>query len=320
MIIEDFMLDIGDRSIREELLTCLRSNPKTLPSVFFYDRKGSELYEKITMLEEYYPPKIEIPLLRSTARKLKREFKDCDLVELGSGDCSKISVLLDEVPEEIRSTMVYYPVDVSKKAIEKSACNLQESYPELEIHGITADFLEHIEKIPGNRKRFFCFFGSTIGNFNWAKAIEFMANLGKVMNIGDRLILGMDMVKDLCILEKAYNDSQGVTAEFNKNILRVTNNHLGTDFNPDEFEHVAFFNKEYSRIEMHLRAKRDLEISIPLLKERIFLKKGETIHTENSHKYTFDEIQKIADASGLSVVQIFTDDQKWFSLVEMVKK
>ncbi|MBP2030690.1 L-histidine N-alpha-methyltransferase [Methanohalophilus levihalophilus] len=320
MIIEDYMPKVGDNGTQELLLSCLKSNPKTLPSVFFYDHHGSELYEEITRLDEYYPPKIEIPLLRSTARKLKSELKDCDIVELGSGDCSKISVLLDEVPEKIRRTIVYYPVDVSKNAIEKSACNLQEKYPEMGIHGITADFLKHIEKIPGDRKRFFCFFGSTIGNLSEEKAIEFMGNLGKEMNENDRLLLGMDMVKDIDVLEKAYNDSKGVTAEFNKNILIVTNNHLGTNFNPDDFEHVAFFNKEYSRIEMHLRAKKDLEVSSPLLNEAIRVKKGETIHTENSHKYTVEGIRKMADAAGLSVAQIFSDDKRWFSLVEMVKK
>ncbi|WP_135609686.1 L-histidine N(alpha)-methyltransferase [Methanococcoides sp. AM1] len=320
MIIEDFMPQTGDSSIREKLAACLRADPKTLPSMFFYDHHGSELYEKITKLEEYYPPKIEIPLLRSTAQKLKHEMQDCDLVELGSGDCSKISVFLDEVPKEIRQTIVYYPVDVCKDSIEKSACNLQDKYPEMKIHGITADFLEHIEKIPGKRKRFFCFFGSTIGNFTEARAMEFMTDLGKVMNKNDRLLLGVDMVKDIGIIEKAYNDSKGITAEFNKNILNVTNEHLETDFDPEEFEHVAFFNREYSRIEMHLKAKDDLEVASPILDEKIILKKGETIHTENSHKYTVDGIKRMAEAAGLSVENIFSDDKKWFSLVEMVKR
>ncbi|WP_048195565.1 L-histidine N(alpha)-methyltransferase [Methanococcoides methylutens] len=320
MIIEDFMPQVGDSVIREKLAACLRSDPKTLPSMYFYDHRGSELYEEITKLEEYYPPKIEIPLLRSTARKLKQELKDCDLVELGSGDCSKISVFLDEIPEEIRQTIVYYPVDVCKDSIEKSACNLQNKYPEMGIHGITADFLEHIEKIPGKRKRFFCFFGSTIGNFTEARAMEFMADLGKAMNENDRLLLGVDMVKDIDIIEKAYNDRQGITAEFNKNILKVTNDHLGTDFDPEEFEHVAFFNREHSRIEMHLKAKDDLEVASPILDEKIIFKKGETIHTENSHKYTVEGIKRMAGAAGLSVENIFSDDKKWFSLVEMVKR
>ncbi|KGK98230.1 methyltransferase [Methanococcoides methylutens] len=314
------MPQVGDSVIREKLAACLRSDPKTLPSMYFYDHRGSELYEEITKLEEYYPPKIEIPLLRSTARKLKQELKDCDLVELGSGDCSKISVFLDEIPEEIRQTIVYYPVDVCKDSIEKSACNLQNKYPEMGIHGITADFLEHIEKIPGKRKRFFCFFGSTIGNFTEARAMEFMADLGKAMNENDRLLLGVDMVKDIDIIEKAYNDRQGITAEFNKNILKVTNDHLGTDFDPEEFEHVAFFNREHSRIEMHLKAKDDLEVASPILDEKIIFKKGETIHTENSHKYTVEGIKRMAGAAGLSVENIFSDDKKWFSLVEMVKR
>ena len=320
MIIEDFMPKVGENSIRDEMVACLSTNPKTLPSMFFYDHHGSELFEMITNLEEYYPPKIEIPLLRSTAKKLKRELKDCDLVELGSGDCSKISVFLDEIPEEIRQTIVYFPVDVCKQAIEKSACNLQDRYPEMNIHGITADFLGHIEKIPAQRRRFFCFFGSTIGNLTEVQAMRFMTDLGKVMKNNDRLLLGVDMVKDIGIIEKAYNDSQGITAEFNKNILKVANDHIKTNFDPEEFEHVAFFNKKYSRMEMHLKAKKDLEVTSPFLKDQIIFKKGETIHTENSHKYTVDGINKIADAAGLSVESIFNDDEKWFSLVEMVKQ
>lgn len=320
MIIEDFMPKVGESSIREEMINCLRENPKKLPSMYFYDHHGSELFEMITNLDEYYPPKIEIPLLRSTAQKLKQELKDCDLVELGSGDCSKISVFLDEIPEEIRQTIVYFPVDVCKQAIEKSACNLQDTYPEMNIHGITADFLEHIEKIPAQRRRFFCFFGSTIGNLTEVQAMKFMTDLGKVMKNNDRLLLGVDMVKDIEIIEKAYNDSQGITAEFNKNILKVANGHIKTDFYPEEFEHVAFFNKNFSRIEMHLKAKKDLKVTSPFLKDQIIFKKGETIHTENSHKYTVDGINKMANAAGLSVENIFNDDKKWFSLVEMVKQ
>ena len=320
MIIEDFMTEVGESSIREKLVTCLKSNPKTIPCTFFYDQDGSELFERITKLEEYYPPKIEIPLLRSTARKFNGVLKDCDIVELGSGDCSKISVFLDEVPEESRQTIVYYPVDVSREAIEKSGRILRKKYPEMGLHGINADFLEHIEKIRGRRKRLFCFFGSTIGNMTEVKAMEFLKNLDRVMNKKDRLLLGMDMVKDIDVIERAYNDSQGITAKFNKNILKVTNSHLGTDFNPDDFEHVAFFNKTYSRIEMHLRAKRDLEVTSPLLKESIILKKGEMIHTENSHKYTVGHIRKMADAAGLFLANIYTDEKKWFSLAEMVKR
>lgn len=323
MIIEDFMQEIGESSIREKLLSCLRSNPKTLPCTFFYDRNGSELFEKITKLEEYYPPKIEIPLLRSTARKFNGELKGCDIVELGSGDCSKISVFLDEVPEENRQTIVYYPVDVSREAIEKSGCILRKRYPEMGLHGINADFLEHMGKIlgkrKGKRKSLFCFFGSTIGNLDRTKATEFLKDLDGVMNREDRLLLGMDMVKDIDVLERAYNDRQGVTAQFNKNILNVTNSHLGTDFDPDDFEHVAFFNRKYSRIEMHLKAKRDLEVTSPLLDGSIIFKKGETIHTENSHKYTVEHIRGMADAAGLFLRRIYTDDKKWFSLAEMVK-
>ncbi len=320
MIIQNFMPEIGERSVQERILTCLRAEPKALPSVFFYDQKGSELFEQITKLEEYYLPDVEIPLLSSTAKKVNSELKECNLVELGSGDCSKISVFLDAVPKDIRETIIYYPVDVSKDAMEKSGHILQNKFPEIGIHGINSDFIEGMDKIPGDKNRFFCFFGSTIGNLTPARTNEFMERLGNVMDKNDRLLLGVDMVKDINVLERAYNDNLGITAEFNKNILRVANDHIGTDFDPDDFEHVAFFNKELSRIEMHLKVKRDLVVKSDLFEERFIFKKGETIHTENSQKYTVQHIYDMANTAGLFVSDIFSDEKNWFSLAEMVKK
>ncbi len=182
-----------------------------------------------------------------------------------------------------------------------------------------ADFLQHLDKIPGERRRMFFFLGGTIGNLSKREAGEFMNNLSCIMNKGDRLILGVDMVKDIAVLEKAYNDDKGVTARFNKNILKVVNRHMEGNFDPDDFEHVAYFNRRMERIEMHLRAKANVVFKSPAMEEAITISAGETIHTENSHKFTDAKIKELAEETGLKLRNIFTDEKKWFSLVELLK-
>lgn len=192
-------------------------------------------------------------------------------------------------------------------------------YPNISVHGIVTDFIIKVNFFPNARGCMVCFFGSTIGNMDISNASHFLNALKCNMNTGDELLLGLDMVKSKIILEKAYNDSKQVTANFNKNILSVVNSIVGTDFDTDRFEHVAFFNEEESRIEMHLRARESMRISSPLLNSKIEIKKGETIHTENSYKYTKDHIEGFAASSGFNVKNIFSDDNKWFSLVQFVK-
>ncbi|MFW6121563.1 MAG: L-histidine N(alpha)-methyltransferase, partial [Petrotogales bacterium] len=166
----------------------------------------------------------------------------------------------------------------------------------------------------------FCFLGSTIGNLSMKKAQQFLVQLSEIMHSGDLLLLGFDMVKNKDILEKAYNDSKNVTERFNKNILNVVNSHIGTNFDPDNFEHVAFYNERFSRIEMHLKAIKDIEISCPSLPSNIYIEKGDTIHTENSYKFTDENVKSLAFGAGLEIQNIFTDRNKWFSLVQLIKK
>lgn len=304
---------------RKKILRGLTSPMKYIPSIFFYDEIGSELYEKITRLQEYYLPKIEIPLLKKIGCHLKNELKNVDIVELGSGDCSKISILLEYIPQNLRETVRYLPFDVSQEAIEKSSKILSKKFPHIQIQGIVADFQTQLTLIPKDRKRIFCFLGSTIGNFSKKQTKEFMADLSNTMEPGDMLLLSVDMVKDKDILEKAYNDTENVTATFNFNILHVVNRYAKTNFNSRDFEHVAFFNEAYSRIEMHLKAKKDVKISSPYLDKNITLKKGETIHTENSHKFTYESIKNLALAGQLEIQNIFTDKNKWFSVIQLIK-
>ena len=317
--ITNHLPNIGMGTVKEEILNGFRASPKYIPSKFFYDKHGSELFEKITRLDEYYPTRTEKSILSSIGKNLYIDWEGAGIVELGSGDHSKIRLLLSQIPPEALSTLSYFPVDISQSAILNASEKLLEEFPSLHIEGIVADFVNQLQLIPNTGNRVFCFFGSTIGNFDEAQAKRFLKNLGRQMQPGDHLLLGLDMVKDTDILEKAYNDAQGITAAFNKNILNVVNKLAGTDFRPELFEHVAFYNEERCRIEMHLRALQDMAVQIHPENGQIFIDRGERIHTENSHKFNEDHIRKIGLWAGMKTEQIFTDENRWFSLVHYVK-
>lgn len=307
--------DIGMKKIQEEIFTGLRSEQKYISSKFFYDKKGSELFESITGLDEYYPTRTEKKILSTIGQELKLDFSELSIVELGSGDPSKIRLLLQQIPKSKLYTLQYFPVDISQSAIEDASKKLICEFPTININGIVADFILQPNRVPKPGRRLFCFFGSTIGNLTMDEIEKFMKRLGAEMQEGDSLLLGLDMVKDTSILEKAYNDEQQITADFNKNILNVINVLADTDFDPDAFEHRSFYNKEEERIEMHLEAKRDAIVTLGSEAGKIYIKKGETIHTENSHKFRKDHIETIGLWGGLSIEKIFTDNYQWFSLV-----
>ncbi len=301
--------------IIQEIFTGLSAKQRKISSRFFYDDAGSLLFEKITELPEYYPTRTEKSILREIAPLIMNSPKDIDIIELGSGDCSKISILLDAVPEKFLQEISYFPLDVSEAAILKSAKSLMLKYPEIRIHGLLADFMKQLDELPGNGNRLIFFFGSTLGNLTRDQADRFLTDLKSLMRTGDRLILGLDMVKDLKVLDAAYNDQQGVTEAFNKNILNVVNEIAGTDFNPDLFEHIAFYNSDMAQIEMHLRVLSDMVIHSPEFPQKITLRKGDTIHTENSHKFVNQDIDRFGTITGLEIENIFTDSNKWFSIV-----
>ena len=304
---------------RKEIIKGLTAPVKHISSKFLYDDRGSELFEKITHLPEYYPPKLEIKLLKESGIQLAEKLKDIDIVELGSGDCSKISVLLESIPPSKRKSICYLPFDISQQAVEKSSNMLSDMFPAINIKGMVADFHTQLDIIPRRKNRLFCFFGSTLGNFSRQEATEFITRLSNTMEKGDMLLMGLDMVKDKKILKKAYNDSQNITAQFNLNILNVVNNYIETKFEPDDFEHIAFYNNKLSRIEMHLKAKKDMVMSSPWSAQKITIKKEETIHTENSHKFTNEIIHSLAHKAGLKIQNIVTDSNNWFSIVQIAK-
>ena len=316
--IRNYLCNTKHEEVISEIIDGLSAQQKYIPSKFFYDENGSKLFEDITCLPEYYPTCTEKALLKKIAPQISKTLRNIDIVELGSGDCSKISILLDAIPFENMATVRYIPVDVSHSAISKSAEMLVKRFPDITIHGLIADFLKHLRVIPGNINRLFCFFGSTLGNLTRNQSIQFLLDLKAVMKSGDQLLIGLDMVKDVKILENAYNDNQGITAAFNKNILNVVNQYVKTAFNSDCFEHVAYYNQPKARIEMHLRALEDLEVKCMYLPNNIRIKKGETIHTENSHKYTYGHIFDFAGITGLKINAVYTDNNQWFSLVHFI--
>lgn len=317
--IKSFLPEIGLETVRQEILNGLRADQKRISSKFFYDEMGSKLFEEITELPEYYPSRTEKSILRDLAGNLSEGLEETDIVELGSGDLSKIKILFDEISEEARTRLTYIPVDVSYSAIQDSAQSLVRIFPSLSINGMVADFTTQLERVPVGRRRLFCFFGSTIGNLTRSDSYEFMRNLGEVMKSGDRLLMGVDLIKDLSIIERAYNDSQGITARFNKNILNVVNSLVGSDFDPGMFHHRAFFNSDHSRVEMHLVAAGSVETTLSGGDSSVNLREGESIHTENSHKYSYEDLERFASAARLKIKEIHTDESEWFALVEMEK-
>jgi len=303
-----------------ELLQGLLADQKYINSKYFYDANGSKLFEEITQLEEYYPTRTEKSLIRKAGSELAREFNKHRIIELGSGDHSKIALFLEAFSPLQRQMICYTPVDVSVTAIEDSTLALTQQFSKLTINGIVADFTSQLPLIPNNESTLWCFFGSTLGNFTRQQRADFLLHLSNKMNSGDLLLLGLDNVKEKAILELAYNDKKGITAAFNKNILMHVNQQLGTTFNTDDFTHEAFFNNSKSRIEMHLKALRNMEVKVPLLPKPVFIAADETLHTENSYKFSQQQIKEIVQTYGFSLKQFFTDQQDWFSLLLLEKK
>jgi L-histidine N-alpha-methyltransferase len=307
--------EIDSGKVKKEILEGLSSQPRYISPKYFYNEGGSQLFESITELEEYYPTRTEKAILSGIGDRLGLDFKDLNIVELGSGDPSKIRLLLQQIPSENLASLHYYPVDISHSALESSMVQLTEEFPEIMVTGIVVDFMEQFDKLPKIKNRLFCFLGSTIGNFRPEEREIFMRCLAQEMETGDHLLLGLDMVKDSQVLHRAYNDSQQVTAAFNKNILNVVNGIIDTSFDSTDFEHLAFYNEKEQRIEMHLKANRDRKVRINGNLDTLDIKKGETIHTENSYKFNREDIESIGRQAGLNAVSVFTDDKKWFSLV-----
>lgn len=307
---KDSAIQLQDSEFYKQVLNGLTSERKSLPSKYFYDETGSDLFEQICKLDEYYPTDSEVSIMEGEIEEISDVIGPrVQLIELGSGSSMKTRILL----ENCRDLAMYVPVDISGAFLQTVAQKLSVDYPDLEIRPVAADYTSSF-KIPKSdavNKRVVYFPGSTIGNFTRQRASAFLETVGENLSPGDGLLIGVDLKKDVGVLEAAYNDSKGITSDFNKNILIRINRELDADFDLEQFRHRAFYNASEGRIEMHLESLSDQTIQIN--GARILFEEGETIHTENSHKYTIDEFEDIA-GNHFKRLKTWTDKREYFSV------
>jgi dimethylhistidine N-methyltransferase len=294
--------------LRHELLAGLQASPRSINPKFFYDGRGSELFAQICELEEYYPTRTEIEILDSQSDVIAETVgTGCELVEPGAGSCEKVRYLLDDLKPS-----AYLPLDISRDFLLDAAQRLRSDFPQLDVRPVVADFSEGFD-LPGSEGRRVLFYpGSTIGNFAPDAAGDFLRQVADLVGAGGGLLIGVDLHKDTEVLHAAYNDSEGVTAEFNRNILRHANELLDAEFEPDRFEHVAFYNEPAQRIEMHLESREAQ--SVRCNGSVLEFEAGERIHTEYSHKYTIEGFGGLAAQAGFASRCCWTDDEQLFSV------
>jgi L-histidine N-alpha-methyltransferase len=297
---------VSGEALAADVRAGLTAEQKTLPPKWFYDTVGSELFEEITRLEEYYPTRREREVLRAHGGDIAAATRARTLVELGSGSAEKTRVLLDAL--SVEGTLErYVPVDVSDSALISAAEAVAEEYPRLEVHGVVADFVEHLDVLPTGPSRLVAFLGGTIGNFEPGPRADYLHRIAGSLRPGDAFLLGTDLVKDPQRLVRAYDDAAGVTAAFNLNVLAVLNRELGADFDLESFRHVARWDAERAWIEMHLQSRRDQTVHLKALEFDVHFAAGETLRTEVSAKFTRDRLaQEYADA-GLRLAAWWTD-------------
>jgi len=307
------IVDLAERrAFREDVITGLTSTPRTLPCKYFYDARGAELFQKICELPEYYITRTELGILRLRGAEIAAALgPDIELIGLGTGAGTKTRILL----EELRSPRVYVPIDISKEQLANSSARFRKTFPSLEVLPVAADYLEPFE-LPLPRKisaRSVVYFpGSTIGNFEPAAAVEFMERLVDLAGEGGGLLIGVDLQKDRRIIEAAYNDSAGVTAEFNLNLLDRINGEVGADFRLTDWEHRAVYNENAGRIEMYLVSGTDQTVH---MEDRQFhFPAGEKILTEHSYKHTPEGFAVLARKAGFDFQKLWTDDARLFGV------
>jgi L-histidine N-alpha-methyltransferase len=304
----------ADRAAIVELQEGLAAEPLPwLPSKYFYDERGSRLFEQITELPEYYLTRAETTVLAFAAGEIARAAPARELVELGGGASPKLRLLIDAlVGEGLAGCLL---LDISPEALRRSVASLGRDYPQLAVRGLVGDFVHDLRALGAGGGRLVAFLGSTIGNLHPEREVPaFLSLLRRQLAPGDALLLGVDLVKDRAVLEAAYNDSRGVTAEFNRNILRVVNRRFGADFDPAAFGHVAFFDEREGWIEMRLRALRPVRVRVRAAGLTLDLAAGGEIRTEISCKYTRQRVEQCARGTGLALERWFSDPERLFGL------
>lgn len=301
---------------RDDVRRGLSGPRKRLPSKYLYDRRGSELFDRICELREYYPTRTELAITRRHADEIAACVgPGVALVEYGSGSSLKTRLLLDSLAEAV----AYVPVDISASHLASAAARIDDAYPGLDVLPVVADFtqpfsLPEFPRAPSHVAVYFP--GSTIGNFRPCEAEQLLHGIRRLVGVGGGAVLGIDLQKPTNVLEAAYNDEEGVTAEFNLNLLRRINRELGADFDLGSFRHHAPYDHDNDRIDMLLVAERDHEVEVA--GERVAFRRGESIHTEHSHKYTIEGFRTLAADAGLTLRRSWTDEREWFAVVHLV--
>lgn len=307
----------SDHELALSLLEGLSKSPKSLPSRFFYDDKGSELFKQIMGLPEYYPTRCEKEILEKYSGEIASLLGDghCNVVELGCGDGVKTMLLLEQMLE-LNKKFSFVPLDISKAAVEFLIGNLKKEYGEIpfEVKGLVAEYFQGLSWLSENaqEKNLVLFLGSNIGNFDKSMALRFLRHLWYSLNDGDLLLAGFDLKKDLDVLYYAYNDSQGVTKEFNFNVLDRINKNLGGDFKRENFQHQGLYNVVTGAMESYLISTVSQTVTIKELGKSFDLKPWEPIHMEYSYKYQQSDIEELAEGAGFEIVKGFKDDKGYF--------
>lgn len=308
-------------SLRDEVLSGLRQMPRTLPARLFYDARGASLFDAITRLDEYYLTRTELAILHDNATAIAAGIgRGSVLLEYGSGEAEKVRLILDRM-RGAAAPAAYVPIDVSSDQLERVAAEMREAYPEIPIIPVAADYtsLDELPLPPGLRdaRRVAFFPGSTIGNLHPPEARDFLERLAAICGRRGSIILGADLRKDPAILHAAYNDSEGLTAEFNLNILLRLNRELGATFDRESFRHYAYYNPVAGRVEMHLVSLRKQLVDVA--GECISFERGESIWTESSYKYTWRGLDELARGAGLVIVDRWSDSRDMFAVTRLVR-
>lgn len=303
------------KTFRGAVVEGLSQTPRTLPCRFFYDDRGSALFERICRLPEYYLTRTERAILeRHAGEMIQAAGSDLALIELGSGSAGKTRLLIEAALAR-QAALHYVPIDISRDFLRAAGEDLLREYPPLSVTAIAAEYDDALNVLPPHDgPRLLLFLGSNIGNFDGEQAVAFLRRIRRGMENRDRFLIGVDLVKDPAILEAAYNDVAGVTAAFNKNLLVRINGELGGDFDLDQWEHRAPFVAERSRIEMWLISRRAQTVGLAGMDRRFAFEEGEGIHTESSHKYTPEGFTALGRAAGLEIDRRWTDARRWFTV------
>ncbi|NEP57632.1 MAG: L-histidine N(alpha)-methyltransferase [Symploca sp. SIO2G7] len=300
----------------QDIISGLTQNPKSLPPQYFYDDRGSQLFEQICELPEYYPTRTEASILCQYAGEIARITGACELVELGSGSSTKTRLLLDAY-QALKNGLGYVPIDVSGGILTESAHQLLQDYPGLQIQGLVGTYEQALAQLQPTSlpSRMIFFLGSSLGNLTPQECDRFLSQILAALDVGEYFLLGVDLQKPKQIIEAAYNDAQGVTAQFNLNMLEHLNQRFAGNLNTQLFEHWAFYNNQLNQIEMHLRCLQTHTAYLEALNLKVEFEAGETIMTEISRKFDLEIIQEELEAKGLKSLAVWSDPQQWFGLI-----